>query len=150
MKKTNLLKSVVCAALLSMMVATTAMATTKDIDIKVRGQLTYTEPFLGTYGQFAATSDGVYSRTTVTNTSGLSRFYNCSVARYNYKSQSYDLTKDTSCVLSNGSTTVAKIGRNVNSAIYDYKHYAVSYVSTTSSSYAIVDTFTIEALQYYR
>lgn len=150
MRKSNLLKTVVCAVMCSLMIGTTALAATKTTDIRVRGQKNYTEILDGAYGYFTATSNGTYARTTVINQSNATRLYNCSVNRYNYNKCKYDMPLDASMILENGEITEAKIERDKNSYVYDYFHYAVSYSSTTSSSYSRVDYFTVNALQYYR
>lgn len=149
MRKTNLLKTIVCTVVCTLMLATTAFAATKTQDFKVRGQKNYTKTLEGTYGNFTASSNGLYARTSVTNISGAVRYFDCSVSAYNYNKCNYDFQKDVSGKMSNGSTKEAKIIRNMNSWVHDYQHFAASYSTDTSASYSRVDYFDIKACQYY-
>ena len=149
MRRTHLVRTVVCAAVFSLMLGTMAFAGTVTRSAKVRGVTSYTNSYTGSYGYYCAASNGTNSTTTAVNNCGNTRYYNCSVSRYNYNTGTYDLWDGDSKQMDNGESTSAKIARSKNSYVYNYKHNVEAYASPTGTSTTLVDNYTYTAKQYY-
>ena len=149
MRRTHLVRAVVCAVVFSLMIGTTAFAGTVTRSAKVRGVTSYTNSYTGTYGYYCAASTGSYSTTTTVNNCGSTRYFKCNVQRYNYNSTSYDKADPQFGTLENGATAYAKIARDKNSYVYNYEHYGKAYASTTGTESTLVDSYTYTAKQYY-
>lgn len=149
MRRTHFVRAVVCAAVFSLMLGTTAFAGTVTRSAKVRGVTSYTDTYTGAYGYYCAASNGSYSTTTALNNCGYIRYYNCSVSRYNYSTRRYDLWDDGSKPMDNGESTSATIVRSKNSYVYNYEHNVKAYDSPTGTPTTLVDKYTYTAKQYY-
>lgn len=150
MKKTNLLKAVVCSMMITLVMTSTVFAGTASEVIWARGVVTYTKNYDGTVGNYTLAGNSGSIRTTAVNTSTGDKWFQCFVYRYNYNTYTYDYQDVDSGVVTNGATMSVDLGRDMNSGVYDYKHVARGYSTPVYVSGALVDEYTLEAWQYYR
>lgn len=149
MKRTNLLKAVVCGVMITLIMTSTVLAATVSREEKVRGK-SYTNSYSGVVGHYTAAGDNVNARTTIVNTSTSEKWFQCYVYRYNYNSLSYDSSESVSKVLKNGEPVSIVISRNSSSYMYDYEHIARGFYTPVYINNAVADEFRFDALQYYR
>lgn len=150
MKKTNLVKAVVCAVMITLVMTSTVFAGTVSDVIKVRGVYNYTENYQGSVGHYTFAGDRNYARTTIVNTSKSEKWFQCFVYRYNHDTKSYDSQEIISKAVANGAPLSVQIGRDMNSEIYDYEHKTKGYSTPVYIGGALVDEYILEAWQYYR
>lgn len=74
MRKTNMLKSVVCGLMIMLITGTTVFAGTVTRDRKVRNVTTYTDEYSGAVGNYCAAGDSTIARTSIQNTSQSSKW----------------------------------------------------------------------------
>lgn len=149
MRKTHLLKTLLCTAMIIMVTGTTVMAGTVTRSQKVRGVTTYTNSYAGTFGNYCAASSGTDAVTSLQNNSGSERWYQCGVRRYNYNSCTYDKNDFCTGKLANGRVWCVEIARSKSSYVYNYEHIAKACASTSYSSATLIDNYKFTAKQYY-
>ena len=149
MKRTNLLKAVVCGMMITLIMTSTVFAGTKSVSEKVRGR-SYTNNYEGEVGYYVAAGDSAYARTTIVNRSTGEKWFQAYVYRYNYNSMSYDDQNSESKVMTNGVTMTIDISRAKSSSVYDYIHLAKGFYTSVYINGAVADEYRFEAQQYYR
>lgn len=149
MKKTNLMKAVVCAIMITLVMTSTVLAGTASEEIRVRNVAAYTKNYSGAVGDYTLTGNPSSVRTIAANTFAGDKYFQCFVYRYNYNTFTYDYQDVDSGVLANGARMSVEIGRDMNSAVYNYEHIARGYSTPAYISGALVDEYTLKAKQYY-
>ena len=149
MKKTNLIKAVVCGAMLTLVMGSTVMAGSVTRSLKVRNTTTYNDDYEGTYGHYYSSSTGSNARMVVVNVAGSSKLFSASVKRYNYNDLKYDDRDDHLGTINNGDVVILEIVRDKSKYVYDYIHHAESYMANTTSSGTRMDYYDFTAKQYY-
>ena len=151
MRKTDLLKTIACGMVISLIMASTVFAGTVSRTKKVRNISTYTDEYRGAVGSYVASGYGEFAGTSVQNITNGTKYYSYYVYRYNWDTKTYDHSSYNSGALPNGRTTeVAINGRFASSGIYDYSHIVQGYASSVYSMATKVDDYTFLAMQYYR
>lgn len=148
MKRTNMLKTIVCASMLVVTMCTTALAGTVTSEKEVRGSTTYGDEYDGSVGIYYAAGTSTQTKTTALNDSQTQRLYYVTSGVYNYTYQKLYLKDTDTDVLGYSDTLVQTYSRVYNSAVVDYYHNAVGFVSTSSN--VKLDDYTFWGLQYYR
>lgn len=147
MKKTNLLKAVVCAIMITLVMTSTVLAGTASEEIFVRNVAAYTKNYSGAVGDYTLTGTSSSVRTIAANTSTGDKYFQCFVYRYNFTTETYDYQDVDSGVLANGERMSVEIGRDMNNGLYDYEHVARGYSTPTYISGALVDEYKLKAMQ---
>ena len=150
MKRTNLMKAVVCAVMITLVMTSTVFAGTVSDVIKVRGVYNYTENYQGSVGHYTFAGDREYARTTIVNTSKSEKWFQCFVHRYNQVTETYDSWDIESKAVANGAPLSVQIERDKDSKFYDYEHKAKGYSTSMYIAGTLVDEYLLEAWQYYR
>ena len=148
MKTTKLFKTIICVAMLVVTMCTTAFANTVTYEQKVRGSATYGNQYDGSVGVYYAAGTSTQTKTTALNDSQTQRLYYVTSGVYNYTYQKLYLKDTDTDVLGYSDTLVQTYSRVYNSAVVDYYHNAVGFVSTSSN--VKLDDYTFWGLQYYR
>lgn len=149
MRKTNILKVAVCTVMFTLMLGTTVLAGTISDSDYVRGKATYSNSYTGAHGHYTASGTSTAARTTAINESDATRFFYCTVTRFNWEDMEYDYTSQFANTLTNGESKIREIPRNKDATMYDYFHNAQAFETTTTNSPKI-DDFSYTAMQYYR
>lgn len=149
MKRTNLIKAVVCAIMITLVMTSTFFAGTASSEKKVRG-ITYEVSYNGSAGTYIMEGDSTSVRTTAVNPETSERYFKCFVRGYNYNTASYDFDEVVGGRLNNGEALSIMEARDIDSKIHDYKHTANGYSTPVCISGAIIDEYTLDAWQYYR
>lgn len=148
MRRTNLVKTILCGLIGTIAMGTAVFAGTVSREGYVRGK-NYTNSYSGTLGKYAAGGEADTAATSAQNTSGSSRWFSVQVYEYNvetYRNNRKQVISD--CVI-NGSSINAQIYRNINSKMYSYIHVGQGYASNVYSSATMLDNYTYTAKQYY-
>lgn len=148
MRRTNLVKTILCGLIGTIAMGTAVFAGTVSREGYVRGK-NYTNSYSGTLGKYAAGGEADTAATSAQNTSGSSRWFSVQVYEYNvetYRNNRKQVISD--CVI-NGSSINAQIYRNINSKMYRYIHVGQGYASNVYSSATMLDNYTYTAKQYY-
>ena len=135
MRRTNLVKTILCGLIGTIAMGTAVFAGTVSREGYVRGK-NYTNSYSGTLGKYAAGGEADTAATSAQNTSNVETYRN------NRKQVISD------CVI-NGSSINAQIYRNINSKMYRYIHVGQGYASNVYSSATMLDNYTYTAKQYY-
>ena len=147
MRRTNLVKTILCGLIGTIAMGTAVFAGTVSREGYVRGK-NYTNSYSGTLGKYAAGGEADTAATSAQNTSGSSRWFSVQVYEYNvetYRNNRKQVISD--CVI-NGSSINAQIYRNINSKMYRYIHVGQGYASNVYSSATMLDNYTYTAKQY--
>ena len=81
MKKTNLVKAVVCAIMITLVMTSTVFAGTASDVIQIRNGSTYTKDHTGDVGYYVLAGNSSTIRTTATNRSTGEKWFQCFVYR---------------------------------------------------------------------
>ena len=149
MRRTNLVKTILCGLIGTIAMGTAVFAGTINRESYVRGKNSYSNSYNGTLGNYAAGGEENLAATSSQNLSGSSRWFSAQVYEYNvvtYRNEGKDVV---SKKVSNGSSINAEIDRNKNSKAYNYIHVGQGYASSEYSSATMLDNYTYTAKQYY-
>lgn len=151
MRKSNLIKSIVCGLMLTAVVGTTALAASGVVQVDngdyVNGVERYYDEYYGTYGKFMV--DGTYNRTQikVVNNNSVPRTYFIQVREYNYASDEYSAPDSSTPTLTPGGSDTAYVTRYCDDYRYAYEHLGRSYSANTVNS-VIIDNYNCKLYQY--
>lgn len=148
MRRTNLVKTILCGLIGTIAMGTAVFAGTVSREGYVRGK-NYTNSYSGTLGKYAAGGEADTAATSAQNTSGSSRWFSVQVYEYNVVTYSNEGKDVVSKKVSNGSSINAEIERDKNSKAYNYIHVGQGYASSEYSSATMLDNYTYTAKQYY-
>lgn len=148
MRRTNLVKTILCGLIGTIAMGTAVFAGTVSREGYVRGK-NYTNSYSGTLGKYAAGGEADAAATSAQNTSGSSKWFSVQVYEYNVVTYSNEGKYVVSKKVLNGSSINAEIGRDKNSKAYNYIHVGQGYASDVYSSATMLDNYTYTAKQYY-
>lgn len=149
MKKTNLLKAIVCGVMVTLVMGSTVLAGTVTRFAYVRGSNTYFNEYEGAVGEYVASASDGFARTTVMNKSASEKLFYCSIEIYDAANEETYRTLSFADTLTTGRSVSKGLRREVSSRKYNYIHRATGFLSTTSSSATLVDSYKFTAKQYY-
>ena len=148
MRRTNLVKTILCGLIGTIAMGTAVFAGTVSREGYVRGK-NYTNSYSGTLGKYAAGGEADTAATSAQNTSGSSRWFSVQVYEYNIVTNRAERKDVVSKKVLNGSSINAEIDRDKNSKAYNYIHVGQGYASDVYSSATMLDNYTYTAKQYY-
>lgn len=148
MRRTNLVKTILCGLIGTIAMGTAVFAGTVSREGYVRGK-NYTNSYSGTLGKYAAGGEADTAATSAQNTSGSSKWFSVQVYEYNIVTNRDERKYVVSKKVLNGSSINAEIGRDKNSKAYNYIHVGQGYASNVYSSATMLDNYTYTAKQYY-
>lgn len=148
MRKTNLVKTILCGLIGTIAMGTAVFAGTVSREGYVRGK-NYTNSYSGTLGKYAAGGEADTAATSAQNTSGSSKWFSVQVYEYNIVTNRAERKDVVSKKVLNGSSINAEIDRDKNSKAYNYIHVGQGYASDVYSSATMLDNYTYTAKQYY-
>lgn len=148
MRRTNLVKTILCGLIGTIAMGTAVFAGTVSREGYVRGK-NYTNSYSGTLGKYAAGGEADTAATSAQNTSGSSKWFSVQVYEYNIVTNRDERKYVVSKKVLNGSSINAEIGRDKNSKAYNYIHVGQGYASDVYSSATMLDNYTYTAKQYY-
>lgn len=149
MRRTNLVKTILCGLIGAIAMGTAVFAGTINRESYVRGKNSYSNSYKGTLGNYAAGGEENLAATSSQNLSGSSRWFSAQVYEYNvvtYRNEGKDVV---SKKVFNGSSINVEIDRDKNSKAYNYIHVGQGYASNVYSSATMLDNNTYTAKQYY-
>lgn len=149
MRKTNLVKTILCGLIGTIAMGTAVFAGTINRESYVRGKNNYSNSYKGTLGNYAAGGEADTAATSAQNTSGSSRWFSVQVYEYNVVTNRDEGRDVLSKEVSNGSSINVEIDRDKNSKAYNYIHVGQGYASNVYSSATMLDNYTYTAKQYY-
>ena len=149
MRRTNLVKTILCGLIGTIAMGTAVFAGTVSRESYVRGKNSYTNSYKGTLGNYAAGGEADTAATSAQNTSGSSRWFSVQVYEYNVVTNRNEGRDVLSKEVSNGSSINVEIDRDKNSKAYNYIHVGQGYASNVYSSATMLDNYTYTAKQYY-
>ena len=149
MRKTNLVKTILCGLIGTIAMGTAVFAGTINRESYVRGKNNYSNSYKGTLGNYAAGGEADTAATSAQNTSGSSRWFSVQVYEYNVVTNRNEGRDVLSKEVSNGSSINVEIDRDKNSKAYNYIHVGQGYASNVYSSATMLDNYTYTAKQYY-
>ena len=149
MRRTNLVKTILCGLIGTIAMGTAVFAGTINRDSYVRGKNSYSNSYKGTLGNYAAGGEENLAATSSQNLSGSSRWFSAQVYEYNVVTYSNEGKDVVSKKVSNGSSINAEIDRDKNSKAYNYIHVGQGHASSEYSSATMLDNYTYIAKQYY-
>lgn len=149
MRKTNLVKTILCGLIGTIAMGTAVFAGTVSRESYVRGKNNYSNSYKGTLGNYAAGGEADTAATSAQNLSGASRWFSAQVYEYNVVDDRNERKDVVSKKVLNGSSINAEIGRDKNSKAYNYIHVGQGYASDVYSSATMLDNYTYTAKQYY-
>lgn len=149
MRRTNLVKTILCGLIGTIAMGTAVFAGTVSRESYVRGKNSYTNSYKGTLGNYAAGGEADTAATSAQNTSGSSRWFSVQVYEYNIVTNRDEGRDVLSKEVSNGSSINVEIDRDKNSKAYNYIHVGQGYASNVYSSATMLDNYTYTAKQYY-
>ena len=148
MRKTNLVKTILCGLIGTIAMGTAVFAGTVSREGYVRGK-NYTNSYSGTLGKYAAGGEADTAATSAQNTSGSSKWFSVQVYEYNIVTNRAERKDVVSKKVLNGSSINAEIDRDKNSKAYNHIHVGQGYASDVYSSATMLDNYTYTAKQYY-
>lgn len=148
MRRTNLVKTILCGLIGTIAMGTAVFAGTINRESYVRGK-NYTNSYSGTLGKYAAGGEADTAATSAQNTSGSSKWFSVQVYEYNIVTNRAERKDVVSKKVLNGSSINAEIDRDKNSKAYNYIHVGQGYASDVYSSATMLDNYTYTAKQYY-
>lgn len=148
MRRTNLVKTILCGLIGTIAMGTAVFAGTVSREGYVRGK-NYTNSYSGTLGKYAAGGEADTAATSAQNTSGSSKWFSVQVYEYNIVTNRAERKDVVSKKVLNGSSINAEIDRDKNSKAYNYIHVGQGYASDVYSSATMLDNYTYTAKQYY-
>lgn len=148
MRLEKLIKSIVCASLVTAVCGVTAMAGTYTNTGKVRGCATYSDNYSGSLGDYYAGAIPTRVTTSVTSRSEASNNFCATAGVYDYNTKR--LTTETTGIkaLTSAQSMSDDYGRDFTSEVVDYYHNAKGYAGTSTTM--VIDDFTYWGYQYYR
>lgn len=149
MRRTNLVKTILCGLIGTIAMGTAVFAGTINRESYVRGKNSYSNSYKGTLGNYAAGGEENLAATSSQNLSGSSRWFSAQVYEYNVVTYSNEGKDVVSKKVSNGSSINAEIDRDKNSKAYNYIHVGQGHASSEYSSATMLDNYTYIAKQYY-
>ena len=149
MRRTNLVKTILCGLIGTIAMGTAVFAGTVSRESYVRGKNSYTNSYKGTLGNYVAGGEAETAATSAQNLSGISRWFSVQVYEHNVVTNRDERKKVVAKKVLNGSTVNAEIGRDKNSNAYNYLHVGQGYASDVYSSATMLDNYTYTAKQYY-
>ena len=149
MRKTHLLKTLLCTAMIIMVTGTTVMAGTVTRSQKVRGITTYTNSYTGAVGYYCAAGDGSYARTSLINKSNSKYWFQCCVQCFNVEDQEIEHISIVDGAIVNGGVMSVRVSRNKNTYMRNYIHSTIGCTSSSYSAATAFDKYTFTGKQYY-
>ena len=152
MKKSNLIKGIVCGLMLTAVVGTSGFAASRALTNVNSGDYVYEVEFYqnnkyGTYGKFTAYGEVDSAETRVVNTSSAPRKYYLETYERNAYLGTITSSDYSVPILTPGGNDYAYIVRYYDNPLYDYYHYGKSYYSTQSTS-VVIDNYECIVRQY--
>lgn len=150
MRRTNLLKTIACLAMILVVTGSTIMAGTVSRSQKVRNVSPYINTYSGTVGIYSAAGSSSYAMTNIENKLNGNFWFQATVNRYNYIDNAIDLRKTSTKVLAKGAMMTVSIDRNTSTNLVDYNHIATGCTSSSYSAATRIDNYKFIGMQYYR
>ena len=148
MRLEKLIKSIVCASLVTAVCGVTAMAGTYTNTEYVRGTYHYGDSYVGSLGNYAGGGVGSEITTSATSTTQSYNNFCATAGKYDYNTEETSAYSTGIKSLSYGKVLEATNSRDFTSNVIDYYHNAKGYAGTSTTM--IIDDFTYWGYQYYR
>lgn len=149
MRKTNLLKGVVCGLLFTVVAGSAVFAGTYNNTENQRNEMYYSNTYNGTLGTYMAygtkgasdpgSPNKAYANLKTQNTTGMPHMYTCSVYQYDEYKEEYDKSSVKTVVLSPGQNCVVSIPREYTNNYNEYYHHVSGYYYTNTTTVQLDD-----------